>query len=142
MTIVFVSSLLVAMTWQFAQFVFLLQGFTLFGLQVMAIVSTSKVRMHIRYLSIYICMYCNCYVLSAIIHVCMFIVTSLLSQYLYMYITLTILHTYVHIINMVPTTSKLIKLLCVDKDVIYVHNTCMCINTVINKFCMQNHTKI
>ena len=44
MVIVFISSLLVALTWQFAQFVFLLQGFTLFGLQVMSIASTSKVR--------------------------------------------------------------------------------------------------
>ena len=43
MGMVFVGSLLVALTWQFAQFVFLLQGFALFGLQAMAIVSTTKV---------------------------------------------------------------------------------------------------
>ena len=43
MVIVFISSLLVVLTWQFAQFVFLLQGFTLYALQVMAIASTSEV---------------------------------------------------------------------------------------------------
>ena len=55
MVTVFVSSLLVALTWQFAQFVFLLQGFALFGLQVMAVVSTSKVgRNHRTYAHSYL----------------------------------------------------------------------------------------
>jgi len=34
---------MVALTWQFAQFVFLLEGFAQFGIQVMGIVQTTKV---------------------------------------------------------------------------------------------------
>ena len=67
MVIVFFSSLLVALTWQFAQFVFLLQGFALFALQVMSIVSTSKVEITIHtfvctYVCTYVCMYVCMYV--------------------------------------------------------------------------------
>jgi len=46
MLMIFISCLMVALTWQFAQFVFLLEGFALFGVQVMGIVPTSKVRIY------------------------------------------------------------------------------------------------
>ena len=68
---VFVSSLLVALTWQFAQFVFLLQGFALFGLQVMSIASTREVHMYNHIIPYGYCTYTCIHCIYICIYICM-----------------------------------------------------------------------
>ncbi|XP_065906765.1 protein C-mannosyl-transferase DPY19L3-like [Dysidea avara] len=97
---IFVSCLMVAMTWQFAQFVFLLEGFALFGVQVMGIVPTNKAHW---------LMLCQLAALL-VVYVLQFFNTMLLGS---LYVSFTIAATIVFIIQgyQAPRGGTVIKAL-------------------------------